>query len=377
VLDLLLSYVTDDWEQRDREEFFEVADKIQENPEDISVRGVYDVRLFIENVISWQGMQYQLGKKPAIHKPSLSSPEAVHHKVEYTVAGEVTPQSLDQILAQIMFPGRLIVIYSYNHSIGLIEYNNKYCLFNPNEGEECYERTEEDLSKLFGDIFRANRPYVFLKNGVPTLSLSFQVVYFKFDDFNPEYIESPHYPNQQSLSAECSITDGLFSAAQIGCMESVKSLVKTQSDINKLSKIGITSLVIACQYNHYQVVEYLIEQPEINVNNALSYGKTTALYLACQLGHIQVVNALLKHPNIDAAKMVGSWTPLNVACYCGHYAVVEALLVHKGSAIWKEDKNKSLQIACDTGQNKIVELLEKHNTEPSPPPASTKTCNLG
>ena len=79
-------------------------------------------------------------------------------------------------------------------------------------------------------------------------------------------------------------------------------LLQERSDIyvNEFDKHGQTSLMRAIKNGHEAVVEYLLQHPNIDVNNTFRYsGGFSPLMLAVHYGRETIVQDLLKHPKID------------------------------------------------------------------------------
>jgi ankyrin repeat protein len=124
-------------------------------------------------------------------------------------------------------------------------------------------------------------------------------------------------------------------------------------------------LVLASRHNCGKVVDYLLEQDEIDIEQSgvVTFMKeeihgAAALWTSAACGHLEVVKKL-----IDAGAKVthstssGS-TPLRAACYDGHLNVVK-LLKRRGSDINTPNKygHTPLMIACYKRQETVVRYL--------------------
>ena len=70
-------------------------------------------------------------------------------------------------------------------------------------------------------------------------------------------------------------------------------------DTNVVEKVdGNTGLILAVRENHEDVVRFLLENTDIDVNVANKFGYT-ALMLAAQNGNTNIINMLLQQPDID------------------------------------------------------------------------------
>eukprot|EP00548_Thalassiothrix_antarctica_P018537 CAMPEP_0194185082 /NCGR_PEP_ID=MMETSP0154-20130528/40948_1 /TAXON_ID=1049557 /ORGANISM="Thalassiothrix antarctica, Strain L6-D1" /LENGTH=331 /DNA_ID=CAMNT_0038903141 /DNA_START=68 /DNA_END=1063 /DNA_ORIENTATION=+ len=124
-------------------------------------------------------------------------------------------------------------------------------------------------------------------------------------------------------------------------------------------------LYCAVMNGHLKVVEYLLQQPNINVN-IVNLFEETPLYAACMYGSSgeAVIERLLRHTsvNIDQANRFGE-TPLFAACRRGYIWLVRLLLQY-GANIHRATKHNDetpLCIATLHEHQTIVEILLQHN----------------
>ena len=72
-----------------------------------------------------------------------------------------------------------------------------------------------------------------------------------------------------------------------------------QVDVNTTEKVdGNTGLILAVRENKEEVVRFLVENTDIDVNSANKYGYT-ALMQAAQIGNLNILNLLLSRPDTD------------------------------------------------------------------------------
>lgn len=94
-------------------------------------------------------------------------------------------------------------------------------------------------------------------------------------------------------------------AAYNGKMNIVEECIQRNVDMEAHYKHGNvhgmawTALSAACEYGHFHVIRYLIEQCHANVH-AKDKAGITALHLACTNGHVNVIRYLVHEP-IDYA----------------------------------------------------------------------------
>lgn len=124
----------------------------------------------------------------------------------------------------------------------------------------------------------------------------------------------------------------------------------------KASAAGGTSLEMACQEGHLEVVQILLENgASINERGYLGF---TPIRVAARNGHLEVVKHLAeKGANIDE-QANDKATPLEHAAAKGHYEIVEFLL-SKGANIDNQDKDGDFPLgeAAKYGYEQIVKLL--------------------
>jgi ankyrin repeat protein len=104
-------------------------------------------------------------------------------------------------------------------------------------------------------------------------------------------------------------------------------LLEYGADVNAIDADGHTALMEAANFEHLNVVKFLVEHGA-NVNAAATLGGYTgytALIYASERGHVNVVKYLIKHgANINAKKKNGD-TALSLAENNGHTEVARIL----------------------------------------------------
>ena len=148
-------------------------------------------------------------------------------------------------------------------------------------------------------------------------------------------------------------------------------------DVNILKNKKITSLFTACQNNHIDVVETLLQNKNIKVDYYKDYSienkeknqyidTTTPLYIACEKKNTYIVKLLLEHganPNLDKYKIC---TPLLLACSKNNdnEDVIKLLLEYGADPNKVIFKNLS-PLVCVAKDNKykLVKLLLEYGAE--------------
>jgi hypothetical protein len=131
-------------------------------------------------------------------------------------------------------------------------------------------------------------------------------------------------------------TSALYSAAENGDIEKVRSLLKSGANVNDDNVIGETSLNVAVEKGSIEIVELLLDKG-VNVNRR-GFFEYTALHRAAQNRRSDIVRILL-----DAGADVNSkdhWggTALQWAAFYGPIESVK-LLLDKGSDVNSRDNN--------------------------------------
>lgn len=108
-----------------------------------------------------------------------------------------------------------------------------------------------------------------------------------------------------------------------------KMLQHPQINVNIENYENETALHLACYTQKTDVVELLLQYPNIDVNKK-NYKNETALYFACDNGNIDIVELLLENPSIDVNVQSRNWgfTALHEASRKCYTEIVEALLQH-------------------------------------------------
>ena len=114
----------------------------------------------------------------------------------------------------------------------------------------------------------------------------------------------------------------IFIAAKEGKLSSVQYLIEKEGiNVNKQAKKyygnktiykGDTALHIACENNHLQIVQYLIEKgANIEIQDC---GGKTSLHFASLYGNTEVVKYLVSKGANKNAKTKNGKTPYDIAC---------------------------------------------------------------
>ncbi|XP_014275622.1 protein fem-1 homolog CG6966 isoform X3 [Halyomorpha halys] len=162
----------------------------------------------------------------------------------------------------------------------------------------------------------------------------------------------------------------VYNAARDGKLRRLKVFLEHRNAEEVLMLIGTktngaTPLVMACRNGHYDVVEYLVdrcnadlEQPGSVVFDGETIEGAPPLWCAAAAGHFSVVKFLVRRgASVNSTTKTNS-TPLRAACFDGHYEIVK-FLVEQGADIEVSNRHghTCLMIACYKGHYQIAQYL--------------------
>ena len=179
----------------------------------------------------------------------------------------------------------------------------------------------------------------------------------------------------------------VFNAAKDGNLSEIIRLLGTCSkqEINEVvdSKTnGATPLMIASRYGHLDIVKYLIENCETDVEcggSVVFDGETIEgappLWCAAAAGYFQVVQFLVLHGAKVNNTTITNSTPLRAACFDGHIKIVK-YLIEEGADIEIANRHghTCLMIACYKGHYEIVKYLIEKNADVNKSSNKGMTC---
>ncbi|KAB1280182.1 Histone-lysine N-methyltransferase EHMT1 [Camelus dromedarius] len=152
----------------------------------------------------------------------------------------------------------------------------------------------------------------------------------------------------------------LHAAAEAGHVDICHMLIQAGANIDTCSEDQRTPLMEAAENNHLDAVKYLIKAGALaDPKEMLDAEGSTCLHLAAKKGHYEVVQYLLSNGQMDVnCQDDGGWTPMIWATEYKHVDLVK-LLLSKGSDINIRDneENICLHWAAFSGCVDIAEIL--------------------
>ncbi|XP_013402461.1 ankyrin-3-like [Lingula anatina] len=147
----------------------------------------------------------------------------------------------------------------------------------------------------------------------------------------------------------------LHYAAGVGFLDGVKLLLKMGADLNAVTESGETALGRACRMGYDDVVEYLTDLPNVDINKSLhsAMGDVTCLDAAVEGNFRDIYNRLQRH-----GLPVTSNT-LVCAARGGHVELVKGIAAMDGIDVNHQNKygNTALHLASRDGHVDVVRYL--------------------
>jgi ankyrin repeat protein len=146
------------------------------------------------------------------------------------------------------------------------------------------------------------------------------------------------------------------------------SLPKISVDAQTMD--GWTAVALACQNDHVDIVQYLIERGNANVINYRTRKQGwSLLHIACVQGHLQTVQYLMEHCRDDNENEAGllecitreGWTAVHLAAQHGYIEIIHYLVNHchaNVEAVTADDAASTpLHVAMEENQAEMVRWL--------------------
>lgn len=161
--------------------------------------------------------------------------------------------------------------------------------------------------------------------------------------------ENQDVQEETKTASQSSVDQELHSAIKEGILDRVQELISTVN-INQHLKAWLTPprgrsvapkqtpanpytpLGLAARHGHTAIVQFLLTQPDIDVNAVSMQTDKTSLFLASQYGHLDCVKALCQHQKIKLTKPnKANLTPIGIARKKEHTEVIQYLKSIQGT----------------------------------------------
>ncbi|KAL7751572.1 ATP-dependent RNA helicase [Sorochytrium milnesiophthora] len=157
----------------------------------------------------------------------------------------------------------------------------------------------------------------------------------------------------------------IYICAAIGWAAGLSILLQhgAQPDIGNAE--DTSPLMIACYTGQLECARILLDDGKVDLNHRDKASKSP-LSLAAFEGLVDIVVLLTtRGVRLNDTDQYG-WTPMMLACHAGHYGVVAALLRSGADpSVATKDGKTCLSIAQSRRNQKIIDLLVKHSTNPA------------
>ena len=115
----------------------------------------------------------------------------------------------------------------------------------------------------------------------------------------------------------------LYHAVETGQMDAFKIALSEEDDKNIKNLCSETSFYLACHYGHLNIVEFLLEKTDLNIDINATF------QLACDDGSLSIVKFLLENTNLNVdfnARDNSHSTGYVLACLNGHTNVAKEIM---------------------------------------------------
>lgn len=119
-------------------------------------------------------------------------------------------------------------------------------------------------------------------------------------------------------------------AAMYGWVDAMQLLMQHGGAIDDLNKEGANTLMVAIEYNKPEVVEFLLDETDIDIETRNSEGDTS-LMIAIKKGHLDLVRMLCEFGADTNTMNLKMQTPLKCACKANNLDIANLLFDYKAT----------------------------------------------
>lgn len=188
---------------------------------------------------------------------------------------------------------------------------------------------------------------------------------FAVENGNAEIVEALlNHGTDVNCRADSGLTP-IIACASIGNLRIAEILLGSWSaDTNlRLETNGMAPVHFACEFGHLDVLRYLHEVGDVNLNARDSY-KSTPLHIATENGHSAIVQLLLEFGADVNAKDISGKTALHLAAHYSSFEIVKILLENGADTHARCIKSKlPIDYAEYDEKSRLVETIEKYHRE--------------
>ena len=155
-----------------------------------------------------------------------------------------------------------------------------------------------------------------------------------------------------------SVADGDLSGLTAACAVDRKVLVELLHDVD--SGARASPLCVAAEEGQLEVMEWLLRQPEVQVDHRGTIGGSsyTPLIVATEYGHVEAVRKLLEAGADLNTEDCGPWSPLYIAVEHRQPRCLEVLLAQPGIDFSRRGyRGTAHELAVNMGEHQMAQQI--------------------